>query len=372
MIEDARVLREGFVPNEVVHREAAVEHLSGVLEPVARGEPAETALLTGPSGAGKTCIARFTTDRLREQRLDVETLYVNCWQNYSEYRALYRILEGLGKNLDIHRQSTPRDELVERLRAYDGPHCVVVLDEVDQLEDKRMLYDLHGFRNFSMVLVANREAELFADAGERLTSRLRGSERVHFDRYDLDALVAIMAHRVDHGLAPDAIDRAELETIADAAAGDARVALSILRSAARAAEREGAERIAPDLVDDAVPEGRQAVRRKSLDALTPHQRTIYDVVAEAGSIDPGDLYDAYEDAVDDPKTDRTVRNYLTKMVQYDLLVADGTSRDRVYRLAAERDEVADDGTEGGDGEAGTGDANEAAGGPAAEGTENSE
>ena len=338
MIEDARVLREGFVPHEVVHRDAEVSHLSGVLEPVSRGEPADPALLTGPSGAGKTCIARYTVDRLREQRLDVETLYVNCWQNYSEYRALYRILEGLGKNLDIHRQSTPRDELVERLREYEGPPCVVVLDEADQLEDKRMLYDLHRLPRFSMVLVANREAALFADAGERLTSRLQGSERIPFERYEIDALVAILEARVEHGLAPDAIDRDQLEVVADAAAGDARVALSILRSAARAAERDGTDRITPALIADAVPDGRRAVRRKSLDALTPHQRELYEILDDRGAVEPGELYEAYRERVDDPKTDRTVRNYLSKMAQYDLVDAEGTSRDRTYRAVGEQTE----------------------------------
>lgn len=332
MIEDARVLREDFVPGEVVHREAEVEHLSGVLEPVTRGEPAETALLTGPSGTGKTCIAKFTTERLREERLDVETLYVNCWQNYSAYRALYRILEGLGQNLDIHRQSTPRDELIERLRNYTGEHCVLVLDEVDQLQDKRILYDLHDFSQFSMVLIANSETELFGDMNDRLTSRLRGSDRVHFDRYDLDALVAIMAQRVDRGLARNIVDRSLLEMIADEAAGDARVALSILRSAAQAADRDGAETITAERITNAVPEAREAVRQKSLDALTPHQRAVYDIIEEAGSIEPADLYDAYRDLVDDPKTDRTVRNYLSKMEQYNLIEADGNSRDRIYRL----------------------------------------
>ncbi|WP_248516349.1 Cdc6/Cdc18 family protein [Salinarchaeum laminariae] len=333
MIEDARFLREGFVPHEVVHRDPEVEHLSGVLDPVTRGEPAETALLTGPSGVGKTCIAKFTTDRLREERLDIETLYVNCWQNYSAYRTLYRILEGLGGNLDIHRQSTPRDELIERLRNYTGEHCVLVLDEVDQLQGKRILYDLHEFSQFSMVLIANSENELFADTDARLTSRLRGSERVHFDRYGLDALVAIMAQRVDKGLAPDTIDPSFLETIADEAAGDARFALSILRSAAQAADRDGADAITDERIMNAIPQAREAVRQKSLETLTPHQRAIYDIIEEAGTIEPPDLYDAYRDRVDDAKTDRTVRNYLSKMEQYNLIDAEGTSRDRIYQLA---------------------------------------
>ena len=52
MIRDARVLRAGFVPREVEHRDAEVNHLSSVLEPITNGEPADTAIVTGPSGAG--------------------------------------------------------------------------------------------------------------------------------------------------------------------------------------------------------------------------------------------------------------------------------------------------------------------------------
>jgi Cdc6-like AAA superfamily ATPase len=333
MIEDARVLREEFVPREVEHRDGEVTHLSGLLEPVTRGEPADTAVLTGPSGAGKTCIARYTVGRLKEQHLDVRSQYVNCWQNYSRFRALYRILEGLGKTVDIHRRSTPHDELLDRLRGYDGPPCVVVLDEVDQLEALDVLYDLHSLPAFSLVLIANREAELFARADERLTSRLRGSETIGFDRYGLDELASILAARARWGLAADAVSTAQIRTIADAAAGDARVGISILRSAARKADRADRETVTDDVLDEAIPAGRTAVHRKNLETLTPHQRALYDAVDEAGAIEPAPLYEAYRERVDDPKTDRTVRNYLAKMVQYDLFVAEGTSRDRVYRVA---------------------------------------
>jgi Cdc6-like AAA superfamily ATPase len=115
MIRDARVLRAGFVPREVEHRDAEVNHLSSVFEPITNDEPADTAIVTGPSGAGKTCISKFVTERLREEVLDVETTYVNCWRNYTRFRTLYQILDDLGATIDIHRQSTPHDELVDRL-----------------------------------------------------------------------------------------------------------------------------------------------------------------------------------------------------------------------------------------------------------------
>lgn len=50
-----------------------------------------------------------------------------------------------------------------------------------------------------------------------------------------------------------------------------------------------------------------------------------------GEIAPGDLYQEYRDRVDDPKADRTIRNYLNKLEQYNLITAEGTTRDRIYR-----------------------------------------
>ncbi|MFO7762812.1 MAG: AAA family ATPase, partial [Wenzhouxiangellaceae bacterium] len=106
MIRDARVLRAGFIPQEVEHRDPEVNHLSSVLKPITSGEPADTAVVTGPSGTGKTCVSKFVTERLREEALNVEATYVNCWRNHTRFRTLYQILDDIGRTIDIHRQST--------------------------------------------------------------------------------------------------------------------------------------------------------------------------------------------------------------------------------------------------------------------------
>ncbi|WP_049903641.1 Cdc6/Cdc18 family protein [Halococcus agarilyticus] len=332
MIQDARILRDEFIPNEVGHRDSEMNALTRALDPVTRDEPAETALLFGPSGAGKTCLARFAVDRLRESVIDLTHQYVNCWQDYTRFRALYRLLEAIGPTYDVHRQSTPTDELLERLEAYDGPPFVAILDEVDQLEDERVLYDLYRIPGISMVLIANREPELFARLDERLVSRLHGATRIRFEKYAVDELVSILEDRVRWGLDDGAIDRDGLARIADAAAGDARVAITVLRNAARRAERDGAATITPATIEAAIPAGRTAVQRKHVDQLTPHQRALYGIVEEHGSIAPGDLYEAYAARVDEPKTDRTVRNHLSKLAHYNLVVKEGEGRGRTYRL----------------------------------------
>jgi Cdc6-like AAA superfamily ATPase len=180
MIEDSRYLRAGFVPSEVVHRDPEVNHLSNVLQPLVDGEPADTVFITGPTGSGKTCIAKFTVNRLRQDNLDIESIYINCWEDQTRFQVLYAILDELERTVDIHRQSTPHDVLLDRLRDLDGPPCFVTLDEVDQLADKKLLYELNQMRGFSLVLIANDRDELLAKADDRLASRLRGPNKSDF------------------------------------------------------------------------------------------------------------------------------------------------------------------------------------------------
>jgi orc1/cdc6 family replication initiation protein len=332
MIHDARVLRAGFVPQEVEHRDAEVNHLSSVLEPITNGEPADTAIVTGPSGVGKTCVSKFVTERLREEVLDVEATYVNCWRNYTRFRTLYQILDDIGATIDIHRQSTPHDELIDRLQQYDGPRTVVILDEVDQLEEPSVIYDLHSLPQFAIICIANKEEELFSRVDDRLVSRLRSSEHVRMDKYHDEQLYDILSARTKWGLENGVITDDQLYQIADAAAGDARLAIGMLRSAASTADRENREEITDEVLLDAAEDARAQIKQKSLDSLTPHQRVVYDIVRDNGPLGPSEIHDRYTEAVDDPRTKRTVRTYLSKMAQYNLLEAEGTSRDREYSL----------------------------------------
>ena len=248
----------------------------------------------------------------------------------NRYRTLYRVLDGATTTHDIHRQSTPQDVLLERLRALDDTPYVVILDEVDQLQDTKALYDLYSIPHITMVLIANREEELFAAFDDRLRSRLQSGVRVRFDAYTSAELTAILADRVRWGLSEGAIGTPELERIADAAAGDARVAIGTLRRAAREATTTGADRIPAEMVAEAVPEARAAIRQTTLDQLTPDQRVLHEIVAEHGEIAPGDLYTEYEHRVSDPKTRRTVRKYMRKLAHYNLVDAEGEKRGRRY------------------------------------------
>ena len=85
----------------------------------------------------------------------------------------------------------------------------------------------------------------------------------------------------------------------------------------------------------AAPEIRLKGRDKVVASLPNHQRVVYKIVEEHGQIRPKELYEEYEERVGDPMTDRTVRNHLRKLAGYNLITAEGRSRDRVYRVSAE-------------------------------------
>lgn len=44
---------------------------------------------------GQDLIPRYMTDQLHQTVLDLSTQYVNCWEDYSRFKTLYRILEGI-------------------------------------------------------------------------------------------------------------------------------------------------------------------------------------------------------------------------------------------------------------------------------------
>jgi len=330
MIRDVRVLQPEFVPRDVVHRNHEVTTLSAALDPVTDDREGETTFLYGPSGVGKTCIANVVTERLKATVPDLTVQYVNCWEDYTRFKTLYRLLDGLNQTFDIHRQSTPRDELVESLREHTDAY-VVILDEVDQLDNKRVLYELHRTSGVTMVLIANRVEELFDPLDDRLASRLRTAVRIHFARYTVDELVSILADRVLWGLRDEVVTDEQLEQIADAAAGDARVGLEVLRMAVEQSDREGRETVSNAVIDRVVPEAQSVVRQRNVETLTDDQRVVYDIIAEREEVAPADLYDAYRERVDDPRSERMVRNYLAKMVQYNLVEATGRGQQRRYQ-----------------------------------------
>ncbi|EMA48698.1 Cdc6/Cdc18 family protein [Halococcus thailandensis] len=296
MITDGRVLEDNFVPREIEHRNDQMNALADALHPITEGRSALPTFLLGPSGSRKTCLVRIGLDRLREECPSIAYQFVSCWEDYSRFRVLYQIVRTIDPGT-VDRRTATTGTLLDRLKEFDG-QVIVTLGEVDQLHDAKVLYDLYTTHGVSVVLIVNDVEDLFSRLDDRIVSRLRGTKRIRLDRYTVDELVSILGERACLGLRPVVVDRDRLAHIADAAAGDARVAINILRCAAEEAERDNADEISSAMIADAVDAARDDVQRKQVDEFSPHQRTVYEIVRERGSVSGGDLQEAYRDRVD--------------------------------------------------------------------------
>lgn len=338
MIVDKTVLEADSQPQEILHRHEQINYLSDILEPVADGDRVDGALIYGPTGTGKTATSKFLCERLEQQTGEILTQHIDCWSNSNRTAILHRLLEGISRTLPGINRTTPTDELSQELRERLECPYVVILDEADQIEDQAIFYELYQNPLVTMLLIANDDEEFFAPLEQRVDSRLITIPRIHFRKYSDSELVSILEARADAALEPDSIRRDELAVIADAAAGDARVAIGVLRNAAEQASREGLDRITGEVILSVLEIAQQEVRRETMSSLNTHQRALLEILVDSGTLQMGELYPKYCEAVDDPKTDRTVRNYLRKMRHYNLVEIEGKKSQTKYSP----DDVLDD------------------------------
>ena len=335
VIKDLRVLTEEFIPSRILHRDGQMKTLRDCLLPVLKGVRARDSFLVGTPGTGKTCISTYVVEELKKQ-CPVLTSYVNCWVSSSRFKILYTILQEFG--LFVHRKGVPTDELLDTLlHKVEGKSCVVILDEADQIEDFRVLYDLlQGV--VSLIMISNSETALEA-ADPRVRSRLASTEQIHFPPYSVREVTDILKDRKEWGLLPGAIKNSQLETIAELSGGDARMALAILSHAAQKAEQADLEKIPDSFIEDSHSRALSHTKERPLEKLTPHQKIILEIIKEKGKINSGELFSILEKNSEKEKleriVDRTFRKHMERLVRQGLVSASGEGRWREYSIGKE-------------------------------------
>ena len=112
--------------------------------------------------------------------LDVPYAYVNCWQNYTKNAVLECLAQDLA-DAAVSRNASNRELTSTIQRQLESPG-LVILDEVDQLSETEVLYDLHQLPGVSLVAVANREIDRFAGLEDRIHPRSWSASESRSDR----------------------------------------------------------------------------------------------------------------------------------------------------------------------------------------------
>jgi Cdc6-like AAA superfamily ATPase len=311
IIRNMDVLTEHFIPSRIIHRDGQLKTIRDDLKPIMNRMSPRNIFLHGKPGTGKTCMGRYVVSELKEQ-VPILSSYVNCWECRSRFKILFEILQSLGKQFSVHRRGQPTDELLDILRnKVKDNYCVIILDEVDQLEDSKILYDLTNIPNVSLLMIANKETALH-DAEPRIRSRLISSDRIEFPIYKDSETLDILKDRAEWGLIPGVLKSAQLESIANAVNGDARVAINTLRIVIA------------------------SKKDKKTEELNPHEKLIVQILNEKGRMDSGNLFKIFNDSNSkqgrDRVVDRTFRKYMDSLVKHSLVTSSGDGRWRTYSI----------------------------------------
>lgn len=325
MLRDPGVFDIAWVPGDLRHRDEELQNLANVLRQYA----STPVRIIGPSGVGKTASVRYALGQVDHTIDEGKTAYVDAWDQHRPARTLYALLAELASRTGALHSKSPTQKLLGGIRSAVDDTAVVVVDEADMLQDRSLLLELHAIDGLQLVLVANRDEDIVDGLGTVQRRALQGGERLNFDPYTVDALVDILRPRADEGIYGRVSDDV-LESVAQRADGDARNAIKCLEMAVRLADERELGTLEVELVDEAMERARTFVRQKASERLRREEYIIYDIVREAGSAQMGEIYRTYESRVADPKTQRSVRKWLRKMTDYNLLESSGRTADREY------------------------------------------
>jgi cell division control protein 6 len=321
---DEEILSETHVPTAIPAREPQIKELQSCISPALKGQKPLSAWLHGGPGTGKTAVACHLLSELNK-RANVPGIYVNCWKHNSFYSVLEYMLNEMRRGFGDARDRSVKLGQFERL--LKNRPFLIVLDEIDLVpsrERNTMVYNLFSVGKVGLICISESPYPILA-LEARIKSRL-SPKVLAFEPYSVSELINILKERAPRALHLDSWQYRTLETIAEKAKGDARIAIQTLRNAALNAGSEGARKIENNHIRKGFSDNDKLKKNYQLKRLTEHHRLLYRIIKEHPGITSPGLFETYVRECEarnwKPIASRTFSLYTQKMTELKLIKAE--------------------------------------------------
>ncbi len=308
IFKNEKALRPEYMPEQLPFRENHLKRLQlyfsqFIEEP---GSICPKVVLIGKAGTGKTVTARKFGEYVNQvgEARRLKYVHVYCYSK----RTLFAVLKDIAQqlNIAIPRRGLSVSDLMQVLLESMNDrdlYAIVTLDDVFHLTDVVEEEQLSDFIKFSeemyyktgkyrigMILVS--QDPRFMERLDKSARSLLGNVKIEFEPYTKEQIYVILEQRAKIALREGTYSEDILEMIADVAGtdeekgaeghrGDARFALDVLWQAAKLAELEGADKINPEHVREALKHSVPGIPVEYLEGLALHKKLFLLAIVKA-------------------------------------------------------------------------------------------
>jgi len=316
IFENKSILQSNYTPENIPHRDEQIEQIAKILAPALKLNKPSNLFIYGKTGTGKTLSVMHTTNKIAQLAEEIESpikiIYVNCKLKKiadTEYRLIAQLIRELGREIAI--TGLPTDEVYRYFfKIIDNKKQIIILilDEIDQLVKKigdEILYNLtrinSELREAQISIIGISNDLVFTDSIDPRIKSSLSEEEIIFKPYNAVQIQDILNERAERAFKPNVIKPGVIAKCAAYAArehGDARRALELLRVAGELAEREGAQNVEINHLDEAEE---KLEKDRIVDIVTSQpkqfQTVLYSVLLLSSKntriCETGELYNTY-------------------------------------------------------------------------------
>lgn len=305
IFKNKEALTPDYVPEKMPNRIHDITSITNTIKESLDGKVTHI-FISGTPGTGKTASIKYAFRTLSKES-NALFCYINCFNKSTKMGALYSVILDFFKIKRPTRKMPSRrgiayDEMLDSLRGElkkTSTRMVICLDEIDQLEDTELLYDILQTRIngiTAQVIGISNNPLFFQKLDPRTKSRLYPVKETTFHPYTVEQMKEIVKSKVDEAFREVVVSSEAINYLAEFTVmkkGDVRIVRETLRRAGELAKKSGDKTLVLRHIKENLAVTEHAKTSSVINELSQHEKFILNLIPKNGTFFPA-LYQFYK------------------------------------------------------------------------------